>query len=81
MWLAGVAAMAAAAWLRHGTPPRQVLARMNAASPYRFPATFPGMGWFGLPVARLYLAEGLWPVLVLLGLLLYARTMCFKPGT
>jgi two-component system, OmpR family, phosphate regulon sensor histidine kinase PhoR len=78
MWLAGVAAMAAAAWLRHGTPPRQALARMNAASPYRFPATFPGMGWFGLPVARLYLAEGFWPVLVLLGLLLYARTMCFK---
>jgi signal transduction histidine kinase len=78
MWLAGVAAMAAAARLRHGTPPRQVLARMNATSPYRFPATFPGMGWFGLPVARLYLAEGFWPVLVLLGLLLYARTMCFK---
>jgi signal transduction histidine kinase len=78
MWLAGVAAMAAAARLRHGTPPRQVLARMNAASPYRFPAIFPGMGWFGLPVARLYLAEGFWLVLVLLGLLLYARTMCFK---
>ncbi len=78
MWLAGVAAMVAAARFEHGTPPRQVLARMNAASPYRFPATFPGMGWFGLPVARLYLAEGFWPVLLLLGLLLYARTMCLK---
>jgi signal transduction histidine kinase len=78
MWLAEVAAMAAAERLAHGTPPRQVLARMNAASPYRFPATFLGMGWFGLPVARLFLAEGFWPVLVLLGLLLYARTMCLK---
>lgn len=78
MWLAEVAAMAAAARLRHGTPPGQVLHRMNATSPYRFPATFPGMGWFGLPVARLYLAEGFWAVLVLLGLLLYARTMCLK---
>jgi hypothetical protein len=78
MWLIEVAAMAAAAKLAQGTPPRQVLARMNATSPYRFPATFPGMGWFGLPVARLYLAEGFWPVLLLLGLLLYARSMCLK---
>jgi signal transduction histidine kinase len=78
MWLAEVAAMAAAARRRHGTPPKLLLARMNATSPYRFPATFPGMGWFGLPVARLYLAEGFWAVLMLLGLLLYARTMCLK---
>jgi signal transduction histidine kinase len=78
MWLAEVAAVAAAARRRHGTPPKLLLARMNATSPYRFPATFPGMGWFGLPVARLYLAEGFWAVLVLLGLLLYARTMCLK---
>jgi signal transduction histidine kinase len=78
MWLAEVAAMAAAARRRQGTPPKLLLARMNATSPYRFPATFPGMGWFGLPVARLYLAEGFWVVLVLLGLLLYARTMCLK---
>jgi signal transduction histidine kinase len=78
MWLAEVAAMAAAARRRQGTPPKLLLARMNATSPYRFPATFPGMGWFGLPVARLYLAEGLWAVLMLLGLLLYARTMCLK---
>jgi hypothetical protein len=58
MWLAEVAAGTAAAALETGVPPRQLLARMNLASPYRFPATFPGMGWFGLPVARLYLAEG-----------------------
>jgi signal transduction histidine kinase len=78
MWLAEVAAMAVAARRRNGTPLRLLLTRMNATSPYRFPATFPGMGWFGLPVARLYLAEGFWAVLVLLGLLLYARTMCLK---
>jgi signal transduction histidine kinase len=78
MWLAEVAAGTAAAALETGVPPRQLLARMNLASPYRFPATFPGMGWFGLPVARLYLAEGFWPVLLLLGLLLYARGMCLK---
>jgi signal transduction histidine kinase len=77
MWLLEVAATAAAGparWL----PPRRLLERMNAASPYRFPATFPGMGWFGLPVARLYLAEGFWVVLLLVGLLLYARSMCLK---
>jgi hypothetical protein len=61
MWLAEVAAGTAAAALETGIPPRRLLARMNLASPYRFPATFPGMGWFGLPVARLYLAEGFWP--------------------
>jgi signal transduction histidine kinase len=81
MWLAEVAAATATAAIQAGTPPRQALARMNAASPYRFPATFPGMGWFGLPVARLYLAEGFWLVLLLLGLLLYARTMCLKAWT
>ncbi len=74
MWLAG----AAGTVLRTRTPLREALARMNAASPYRFPATFPGMGWFGLPAARLYLAEGLWPVVILLGLLVYARTTCLK---
>jgi signal transduction histidine kinase len=70
--------MAAARGPARVTAPRLLLARMDAASPYRFPATFPGMGWFGLPVARLYLAEGFWAVLLLLGLLLYARSMCLK---
>jgi signal transduction histidine kinase len=78
MWLVEVAAMAAAGGPARGTTPRLLLARMDAVSPYRFPATFPGMGWFGLPVARLYLAEGFWAVLLLLGLLLYARSMCLK---
>jgi signal transduction histidine kinase len=78
MWLVEVAAVAAARGPARVTAPRLLLARMDAASPYRFPATFPGMGWFGLPVARLYLAEGFWAVLLLLGLLLYARGMCLK---
>jgi signal transduction histidine kinase len=78
MWLAQAAAGAAEASLETGRPVRQVLARMNAVSPYRFPATFPGMGWFGLPIAVLYPVEGFWPAVLLLGLLLYARTVCLK---
>ena len=78
MWLAQAAAGATEASLETGRPARAVLARMNAVSPYRFPATFPGMGWFGLPIAVLYPVEGFWPALLLLGLLLYARTVCLK---
>jgi signal transduction histidine kinase len=36
------------------------------------------MAWFGLPLARLYEAEGFWPTLILLGLLWYARKMCLS---
>ncbi|HVD15478.1 MAG TPA: HAMP domain-containing sensor histidine kinase [Actinomycetota bacterium] len=61
-----------------GTPVREALARLERASPYPFPADVPGMAWFGLPLARLYDAEGFWPTLILLGLLWYARKMCLS---
>jgi signal transduction histidine kinase len=61
-----------------GTGIWEALVRMERASPYPFPADIPGLGWFGLPLARLYQAEGLWPTLVLLGLLWYGRKMCLR---
>jgi len=56
----------------------QVLSQMDHVSPYRFPATFPGIAWFSLPAATLYLGEGLWIAPVLFGLLAYARFVCLK---
>jgi signal transduction histidine kinase len=64
--------------LEAGTPVREALARLERASPYPFPADVPGMAWFGLPLARLFEAEGFWPAVVLLGLLWYARKMCLS---
>ena len=64
--------------LASGTPVPEALVRLERASPWRFPSDIPGLGWFGLPAARLYLAEGFWPMLVLLGLIWYARKKCFQ---
>lgn len=66
--------------LQSGTSVRELLRRVNDTTPYRFPASFPGMGWFSLPLLWFYLTVHLWlwPVLLMLGLLAYARAMCFK---
>jgi hypothetical protein len=64
--------------LAAGTGIWEALVRMERASPYPFPGDVPGLGWFGLPAARLYQAEGLWPTLLLLGLLWYGRKMCLR---
>jgi signal transduction histidine kinase len=61
-----------------GTPVWEALVRLERASPWRFPSDIPGLGWFGLPAARLFLAEGFWPTLVLLGLMWYGRKKCFQ---
>jgi signal transduction histidine kinase len=78
MHAAATALQVAEEHLDAGTPIREALARLERASPYPFPADVPGMAWFGLPLARLYEAEGFWPTLILLGLLWYARKMCLS---
>ena len=78
MHAAATAFLVAEDRLAEGTAPWEALVRLERASPWRFPSDIPGLGWFGLPAARLYLAEGLWPTLVLLGLMWYARKKCFQ---
>src|SRR6266540_2847793 len=78
MHAAATAFLVAEDRLAEGTALWEALVRLERASPWRFPSDIPGLGWFGLPAARLYLAEGLWPTLVLLGLMWYARKKCFQ---
>jgi signal transduction histidine kinase len=78
MYLVLLAAEAGDRALASGVPLRELLYRMDRVSPYRFPMTFPGLGWLSLPAAKLYLNEGLWPVLIMLGLAAYARMVCLK---
>jgi hypothetical protein len=35
--------------MESGVTVRELLRRVNNTTPYRFPASFPGMGWFSLP--------------------------------
>jgi signal transduction histidine kinase len=67
--------------LESGRSAREVLHEMNRVSPYRFPLTFPGLGWFSLPAARLAHAEGLWPAVMIFGLAAYGRWVCIKAWT
>ncbi len=67
--------------LESGRPARELLWHMDRVSPYRFPVTFPGLGWFSLPVVWLDRAEGLWPALVVFGLTAYGRRVCIKSWT
>lgn len=80
MYVALLAAQVVERSLESGTTVRELLRRVNNTTPYRFPASFPGMAWFSLPLLWFYLTVKLWlwPVLLLLGLLAYDRAMCFK---
>src|SRR6266545_1061599 len=78
MHAAATALLAVEERLAAGTGIWETLVRLERASPWPFPSDVPGMGWFGLPAAHLYLSEGFWPMLVLLGLLWYARKKCLQ---
>jgi signal transduction histidine kinase len=67
--------------LASGRPARDLLHDMDRVSPYRFPMTFPGLGWFSLPAARLAGAEGLWSAFMIFGLTAYGRWVCIKAWT
>jgi len=54
---------------------------MDRVSPYRFPMTFPGLGWFSLPAAWLGQTEGLWAAVMVFGLTAYGRWVCIKAWT
>jgi signal transduction histidine kinase len=67
--------------LESGRQARELLQEMNSVSPYRFPMTFPGLGWFSLPAARLEQSQSLWPAVMIFGLTAYGRWVCIKAWT
>jgi signal transduction histidine kinase len=81
MYFAFLAADLVDRMLETGLPARRLLHDMDRVSPYRFPMTFPGLGWFSLPAARLEQVEGIWPVAMVFGLTAYGRWVCIKAWT
>jgi signal transduction histidine kinase len=56
----------------------QVLRRMHGAAPYEFLLSYIGLGLFGAVIARFFVSEGFWSVVVFLGPLVFARQMYFR---
>lgn len=56
----------------------EVLAKMHGSAPYEFLLSYIGLGLLGAVIARFYLVEGAWSVVVLLGPLVFARQMYFR---
>ncbi len=78
MYLAFLSADLLDRTLESGRPARELLHEMDRVSPYRFPMTFPGLGWFGLPAAWLVRAHGIWPAVMVFGLTAYGRRVCIN---
>ena len=57
---------------------RTVLGKMHGAAPWEFLVSYIGMGLFGAVIARFYLLEGIWSVVVFLAPLIFARQMYFR---
>ena len=55
-----------------------VLAKMHGAAPYEFLLSYIGLGLFGAVIARFFVHEGVWSVIVFLGPLVFARQMYFR---
>jgi signal transduction histidine kinase len=64
--------------LRRGVRVTTVLARMHGPAPYEFLLSYLGLGLFGAVIAKFYLEEGFWSVVVFLGPLVFARQMYFR---
>jgi signal transduction histidine kinase len=64
--------------LFRGISVRSVLAKMHGAAPYEFLLSYIGLGLFGAVIARLFVREGVWSVIVFLGPLIFARQMYFR---
>jgi len=56
----------------------QVLRKMHGAAPYEFLLSYIGLGLFGAVIARFFVSEGFWSVVVFLGPLVFARQMYFR---
>jgi signal transduction histidine kinase len=73
-----VGTVAAQHSLKNRVSMRTVLAKMHGSAPYEFILSYVGLGLFGAAIARFYIADGLWAVLVFLAPLIFARQMYFR---
>ncbi len=64
--------------LQHGLTVRQVLRKMHGSRPVEFLASYIGLALFGVVIARFFVEEGAWSVVVFLAPLVFARQMYFQ---
>jgi signal transduction histidine kinase len=75
---ANVVAVAAEHSLKNRVSVWRVLAKMHGSAPYEFILSYIGLGLFGAAIARFYITDGLWAVMVFLAPLIFARQMYFR---
>ncbi|MGZ5299976.1 MAG: hypothetical protein ACXWDU_09910, partial [Actinomycetota bacterium] len=64
--------------LQHGLTVRQVLRKMHGSRPAEFLLSYIGLALFGVVIARFFIEEGAWSVVVFLAPLVFARQMYFR---
>jgi signal transduction histidine kinase len=64
--------------LQHGLTVSQVLRKMHGTRPAEFLASYIGLALFGVVIARFFVEEGAWSVVVFLAPLVFARQMYFQ---
>ena len=64
--------------LQHGLTVRQVLRKMHGTRPVEFLLSYIGLALFGVVIARFFIEEGAWSVVVFLAPLVFARQMYFQ---
>ena len=64
--------------LQHGLELREVLRKMHGTHPAEFLASYIGLALFGVVIARFFIEEGAWSVVVFLAPLVFARQMYFQ---
>ncbi len=64
--------------LEHGLTVRQVLRKMHGRRPVEFLLSYIGLALFGVVIARFFIEEGAWSVVVFLAPLVFARQMYFQ---
>jgi signal transduction histidine kinase len=63
---------------QHGMGLRRVLTKMHGSRPVEFLLSYLGLALFGVVIARFFLEEGAWSVVVFLAPLVFARQMYFR---
>jgi hypothetical protein len=64
--------------LQYGLTVSQVLRKMHGTRPAEFLASYIGLALFGVVIARFFVEEGAWSVVVFLAPLVFARQMYFQ---
>jgi signal transduction histidine kinase len=63
---------------QYGMPVRRVLSKMHGSRPVEFLLAYLGLALFGVVIARFFVEEGAWSVVVFLAPLIFARQMYFR---